>query len=180
MLVVDYPRPSPGLVVSERGLRVLEFLEACGGAPEAALDVLYRDAPKRLRALQGGGWAYRARLDGRTLWLPRSAAAPRTETEFLRQEAIGWLAVRLAEAGGAYAAGAASFPSRQVFPVAVMPPDKPREVAVLAVLLDGAGPDGLPAGSLYVSAQDLEKVKLEKCLKRVYLYSQGRDFHDHF
>jgi hypothetical protein len=170
MLVVEKPLLSPGLVTSERALRVLEFLEACGGAPEEALLLLDPHRPDRTRkslaSLRAGGWAYRARLDGEMLWLPRGADPPRTELEFRRQSVIGWLAARLAEAGGAYAAGAAVFSNRQAFPALVVPPDRPGRGSVLAVLLDCASPDGLPAGSLWVRAEDLRVERLERCLRR--------------
>lgn len=166
MLVVERPLPTPGLLTSERALRVLEFLEAAGGAPESALGILYRDAPKRLRSLRAGGWAYRARLGGETLWLPRTADPPQTETEFRRQAAIGWLAARLAEAGGVYAAGAAAFPNRATFPVLVVPPDRPPAKPILAVFLDAEGAEGLAGGSLWCRAADLERERLEKCLRR--------------
>lgn len=166
MLVVERPLPAPGLVTSERALRVLELLEAAGGAPESALGILYRDAPKRLRSLRAGGWAYRARLGGETLWLPRSANPPGTELEYRRQAAIGWLAARLAEAGGIYAAGAASFPNRQSFPVAVLPPDKAPSKPCLAVLLDNTTPQGLATGSLWCRADALAAQRLEQCLRR--------------
>jgi hypothetical protein len=156
------PRPE-GLLVSPRALALLEFLEESGGAPPEACRLLWPDAPDRFRRAYVAGFAALARLGARQLWLPR-AHRVRTPQGFCRQEALGWLAARLREAGGRLRDGRAVFPNRTALPVAVVPPDAPPTEPSVVVVTDSTEPR-VRRGSLWCALTDLRDKPLRECLR---------------
>lgn len=156
------PRPE-GLLVSPRALALLEFLEECGGAPPEACRLLWPDAPDRFRRAFAAGFTTWASLGSRLLWLPR-AHRVRGPRGFARQEALGWLAARLREAGGGLRGGQAVFPSRTALPVAVVPPDPVPTGPAVVVAADGMEPR-VPRRSLWCTLEDLRDKPLRECLR---------------
>lgn len=156
------PRPE-GLLVSPRALALLEFLEECGGAPPEACRLLWPDAPDRFRRAFAAGFTTWASLGSRLLWLPR-AHRVRGPRGFARQEALGWLAARLREAGGKLVRGQVIFPNRTNLPVVVVPPDLPPAGPSVVVVADGTEPR-VPRGSLWCSLEDLRDRPLRECLR---------------
>jgi hypothetical protein len=156
------PRPE-GLLVSSRALALVEFLEESGGAPPAACRLLWPDADDRFRRAYGAGFAAWASLGSRLLWLPRVHRV-RGPRGFARQEALGWLAARLREAGGAFRGGQAVFPSRAALPVAVIPPDAPPAEPSVVVVTDGTEPH-IRRGSPWCTLEDLRDRPLRECLQ---------------
>lgn len=156
------PRPE-GLLVSPRALALVEFLEESAGAPPESCRLLWPDAEERFRRAYGAGFAALARLGARELWLPREHRV-RSPRGFIRQEALGWLAARLREAGGVLKGGQAVFPNRAALPVAVVPPDPvPAEPSVV-VVTDGTEPR-IRRGSLWCVLEDLRQRPLRECLR---------------
>lgn len=162
MFRVFPPRPA-GLLVSPRALALLEFLEESGGASPAACRLLWRDADDRFRRAYGAGFATWASLGSWFLWLPRKHRV-RSPRDFTRQEALGWLAARLREAGGAFRGGQAVFPNRTALPVAIVPPDAPPAEPSVVVVADGTEPR-VPRRSLWCSLEDLRDRPLRECLR---------------
>lgn len=163
-VLVDYTRAAPGIVTSRRALAVLELIESCGGVPEEALAVLFRKSRLLLGKLRGAGMIYRVRVKNSALWLPVSVPPPVNADLFIRQAAVGWLAVRLKESGGQYEGGNAVFPNGTVFPVTLVPP-APREPCLAVVLK----PEKvfLQGGSVWLFWQDLRAHGIRECLKPV-------------
>lgn len=159
---VFLPRPS-GLLVSPRALSLVEFLEECGGASPDACHVLWADATERFRRAFAAGFATWALLGIQVLWLPRQhrVRAPRA---FVKQEALGWLAARLREAGGRLRDGRAVFPNRTALPVAVVPPDAPPTEPSVVVVTDSTEPR-VRRGSLWCALTDLRDKPLRECLR---------------
>lgn len=156
------PRPE-GLLVSSRALALVEFLEESGGAPPEACRLLWPDALGRFRRARAAGFAALARLGARELWLPREHRV-RGVRGFARQEALGWLAARLREAGGAFRDGRAVFPNRTSLLVAVVPSD-PIPVEPAAVVVAGGMEPRIPRGLLWCTLDDLRDRPLRECLR---------------
>lgn len=166
--VEPFPR-RPGLVTSPAVLRLLEFLEASGGAAPGACDLLFKrkgEAARRFASLRAAGYAVRAYLGNETLWLPR-AHSVWDAASFARQRAAGWFAARLFESGGRYGAGKAFFPDGSEMAVAVVPYDRlppPPCVVVLAAAVKGIQ-GCVPPGAYWCREEDLEGSNLPACLK---------------
>lgn len=160
----DPKKTELGIITSEKALRVLEFLESCAGAPEPAVSLLFPDCRRYLRILRGSGYARRCWAPGQDpIWCPVSFPVPRTEEEYAARSALGWLAARLAEAGGRMERGRAVFPSGEAFRAAVWPGRVPEGPAVV-VSLTGERP-GLRPGQLWASGPELRGKRLKECLK---------------
>ncbi|WP_027719126.1 hypothetical protein [Desulfovirgula thermocuniculi] len=157
----------PGLVTSPGVLRLLEFLEACGGATPAACALLFRggerEARRRMDSLRAAAYAARAFLAGEELWLPR-AHSVWDPASFLRQRALGWFAARLAQSGGRVSGGTALFPSGDALPVAVLPFDALPPGRCVAVVAAGAKAGDLPPGYFWCREEDLEASDLPSCM----------------
>ncbi|MGO0122223.1 hypothetical protein [Desulfothermobacter acidiphilus] len=159
------PEREPGVLFSQKALKVLEFLEACQGAPEGAVRLLFPEHWQRsLRVLRGSGFAKRCWLPGREpFWCPSTARPPTSAREFGERCALGWLAARLKEAGGKLEGREAVFPSGQRFPVALYQPGTRVPGGSLVVSLDGREPKG---ALLWVAFEELAEKKLQECLRR--------------
>lgn len=165
--IEPFPR-RPGLVTSPAVLRLLEFLEASGGAAPGACDLLFKrkgEAVRRFKSLRAAGYAVRAYLGGEMLWLPR-AHSVWDVASFARQRAIGWFAVRLFESGGRYGAGKAFFPDGSEMAVVVAPYDRPSPPPCVIVLAVGVkeGRGHVPPGAFWCREEDLAESDLPSCL----------------
>ena len=163
-LIVDYTRAGPGMVTSRHALALLEFIESCGGAPEGALALLFRQSRLLTAKLRGAGMIYRVRAGKTALWLPVHIPPPSNVDLFLRRAAVGWLAARLKESGGRYEKGNAVFPSGAVFPVELIPPAPPGPC--LAVVMKSERVF-LQRGSVWLLWEDLRDKGIRECLKSV-------------
>ncbi len=163
-VIVDYTRAGPGMVTSRHALALLEFIESCGGAPEGALALLFRQSRLLTGKLRGAGMIYRVRAGKMALWLPAHIPPPSNVELFLRRAAVGWLAARLKESGGRYEKGNAVFPNGAVFPVELVPPAPPGPC--LAVVMK---PEKvfLQKGSVWLLWEDLRDKSIRECLKSV-------------
>jgi len=162
-VIVDRTHASKGIITSRRAAEMLEFIESCGGAPEGALSITFRKSLQLIGKLRGAGMIYRAKADKETLWLPVDVPAPVYE-QFLKISAVGWLAARLKESGGAYKDGNAIFPTGRVFPVSIVPPS-PRGVCLAVIIKPGK--TSLEKGSVWVAKQDLVVRNIKECLKAI-------------
>jgi len=163
-LRVEVTRAVPGIVTSAHALALLEFIESCGGAPEGALALLFRQSRLLTGKLRGAGMIYRVRAGKTVLWLPQHIPPPSNMDLFLRIAAVGWLAARLKESGGRYERGNAVFPNGAVFPVELVPPAPPGPC--LAVVMK---PEKvfLQKGSVWLLWEDLRDKSIRECLKSV-------------
>lgn len=160
---VDRTFAGKGIVTSSRAAEMLEFIESCGGVPEGALSISFRKSLQLISKLRGAGMIYRAKVDKETLWLPVEIPPPEYE-QFLKISAVGWLAARLKESGGAYKDGNAVFPTGRVFPVSIVPPS-PRGVCLAVIIKPGKA--SLEKGSVWVAKQDLVVRNIKECVKAI-------------
>lgn len=162
----DILPPDVGMVTSPAALKLLEFLEASGGAPPEACSLLASRPRERFNSLRAAGFALRASLDGEELWLPREHGV-RSPRDFARQRALGWFAARLTEARGRFSGNRAFFPNGREMPVAVLPFDSALPAtAFVAVLARGGRPEDLPAGCFWCQEESLRRQMLRECLRK--------------
>jgi len=168
-VLIDPPKPPPGILCDRRAARLLEVLKMCGGAPEGAIAVL---APARyralLRVLRGAGFVRRCWKPGaeEAFWCP-ACCQPPASRDYEARCALGWLGCRVLEAGGRIerieGVAAAFFPKTGVrLPMRAVPPAPPAaEAAVpgLAVVLPGGG-ELIPRGWYFARLGELKEGKL--------------------
>lgn len=157
---VDAPR-SGGVLTSRRAQAVLEFLEACGGASLAAVQVVASDAAGSLKVLRTTGFGRRCFLPGQeALYVPVGVAPP-SPAAYLGQVAVGWAAARAMEAGLAVAAGNLKMPNGEVYRICPWPAPVLPAGRLLLVITGGPPPLG---ENLCAAYADLRSGSLRKAL----------------
>lgn len=158
---VDPAKP-PGILISHRAAVVLNFLEQCAGASEAALTLIFPDVAGSLRILRGTGYVRRCFLPGQeALWVPTTSPVPTVET-YLGRLALGWLAVRAKEAGCQVKAGRIRFLNGQVYRLAWWPGEIPEGPAVVVSVNGKVEQKG--GGQLWTTLKKLKTENLKSAL----------------
>jgi len=163
-VLVD-PRKEPGILCDRRAERLLNFLEKCAGAPEAAVALLFPKHAVLLKVLRGAGYVRRCWKPGKEpFWCPANKPLPTDETYEARC-ALGWFVCRLYEAGGRLEGREAAFRTGRRLPLAVVPP-RPKGSEGIAVLVDEGSLGLVPGGWYYAVCENLKERGLRECLRK--------------
>ncbi|HUW65839.1 MAG TPA: hypothetical protein VMW83_14325 [Spirochaetia bacterium] len=157
---VDAPRAG-GVLTSGRAQAALAFLEACGGASEAAVRLVASDAAGCLKVLRTTGFARRCFLPGQEALYVPAGVTPPTPATYLGTVAMGWVAARAVEAGLAVTAGHIEMRSGEVYRICPWPASALPAGRLLLVVTGGPPP---PAEYLCAAYADLRTRGLRKVL----------------
>lgn len=136
-----------GIIVSNRALSVLKFLNKVGPSTFSALLIAIGIGPRKLsqaiKQLRTAGYVYLTRTSGIEFVVPKQVDC----FDSKKQEILSLFAARMVESGGRYELGQAVFPGGQVFSV---------KVGVGKIII----------GDFQVSFDDLKEKPLRERLKK--------------